>query len=91
MNNIYTQMQSIAEEIIPGVDLAVLLRNPEPGTYRDKRNTKKIGALLNSERIYMAPKWLAGYYPVSESTLVNIKKSTRTKRSSITLLSRRRK
>ena len=50
MNNIYTQMQSIAEEIIPGVDLAVLLRNPEPGSHRDKRNAKKIGALLNSER-----------------------------------------
>ena len=81
MNNIYTQMQSIAEEIIPGVDLAVLLRNPEPGSHRDKRNAKKIGALLNSERTYLTPSWLASYYPVSESTLVKIKKNTRPKRS----------
>jgi len=81
MNNIYTQMQSIAEEIIPGVDLAVLLRNPEPGSHRDKRNAKKIGALLNSERTYLTPSWLASYFPVSEAVLISIKKSTRPKRS----------
>ena len=70
--NIYKQMQAQAEQIIPGVNLAELLRATN-GENRNPKERRRIAALLRSGSYYLSPSWLAGYYPVTDSALVNIK------------------